>query len=557
MNVGKGFRHLHRYREIAGALARNGFGYVVGELGFPEAIPFLRNNERKDIHKKTIGERIRLMLEDLGPTFVKLGQIASTRPDLVPASIISELVHLQDKVPPFSYAEAVRIVEEELGGTIGDLFRTFPEQPIAAASIGQVYHAVLKDGTSAAVKVQRPNIQRIVDTDLDILAEFARLAENRLEWARNYRIRDMVEEISKAIRAELDYAAEARMAEKFQIQCRQMKGVQVPDVYWDYTTRRVLAMQFMEGIPLSDRGRLEKENIDKKALARKLTDLIVHQILIDGFFHGDPHPGNILVLADGQVGLLDFGSVGKLSQDMRKQFAFFVISLRNQSTSGIIRAISSMGIIPDEVDMVQLRADVDDMRDKYYATALSRIRLGDAVNDLFGLAFRHRIRIPTEMTMLGKSLLTLEGVVVSLDAELSVLEVAEPYGRRLFVERYDPRKLYKKAVEDLPEFLEAAAEFPSSMRGMLATIRKGKLRFEVGIPELGIFLRSMDKLTNKLAASLVLLSFSLIIVGLIIGSSLAPPDTVLWNLPIIEISFIIAVVMLLWLVISFLRSRKL
>ncbi|RAV02327.1 AarF/ABC1/UbiB kinase family protein [Paenibacillus sp. YN15] len=557
MNVSKGFRHLHRYREIAVALARNGFGYVVGELGFPEAIPFLRNNERKDIHKKTVGERIRLMLEDLGPTFVKLGQIASTRPDLVPASVISELVQLQDRVPPFSYADAVRIVEEELGASIGELFMVFPETPIAAASIGQVYHAVLKDGTPAAVKVQRPHIQRIVDTDLDILAEFARVAENRLEWARNYRVRDMVEEISKAIRAELDYAAEARQAEKFQQQCRQLKDVLVPDVFWDYTTRRVLTMQYMEGISLSDRGRLERENIDKKALARQLADLIIHQILIEGFFHGDPHPGNIQVLPGGKLGLLDFGSVGKLSQDMRKQFAFFVISLRNQSTSGIIRAISSMGIIPDEVDMIQLRADVDEMREKYYATPLSRIRLGEAVNDLFTLAFRHHIRIPSEMTMLGKSLLTLEGVVVSLDPDLSVLEVAEPYGRKLFMERYDPRKLYKKAIEDLPEFLEAAVEFPSGMRSMLATIRKGKLRFEAGIPELGVFLKSMDKLTDKLALSLVLLSFSLLVVGLIIGAALAPAETVLWNLPILEISFVIAALLLLWLIISLWRSRKL
>ena len=557
MNVSKGFRHLHRYREIAVALARNGFGYVVSEMGFPEAIPFIGNNQRKDIQKKTIGERIRLMLEELGPTFVKLGQIASTRPDLVPASIISELVQLQDQVPPFSYADAVRIVEEELGASLGDLFMAFPETPIAAASIGQVYHAVLKDGTPAAVKVQRPNIQRIVDTDLDILAEFARVAEARLEWARNYRVRDMVEEISKAIRAELDYAAEARQAEKFQQQCRQLKDVLVPDIYWDYTTRRVMTMQYMEGISLSDRARLDREQIDKKALARQLTDLIIHQILIEGLFHGDPHPGNILVLPDGKLALLDFGSVGKLSQDMRKQFAFFVISLRNQSTSGIIRAISSMGIIPDEVDMVLLRADVDDMREKYYATPLSRIRLGEAVNDLFTLAFRHRIRIPSEMTMLGKSLLTLEGVVVSLDPDVSVLEVAEPYGRKLFRERYDPRNLYKKAIEDLPEFLEAASEFPSSMRSMLATIRKGKLRFEAGIPELGVFLRSMDKLTDKLAFSLVLLSFSLLVVGLIIGASLAPQDSVLWNLPILEISFVIAALLLLWLVISLWRSRKL
>jgi ubiquinone biosynthesis protein len=557
MKVSKGFRHLHRYREIAMAFARNGFGYVANELGFPEAIPFFRSGERRDIHKKTVGERIRLLLEDLGPTFIKLGQIASTRPDLLPPGIISQLVRLQDNVPPFSYSEAVHIIEEELGASIGELFAEFPETPLAAASIGQVYHAVLKNGTHTAVKVQRPNIQRTIETDLDILAELARLAENRLEWARNYRVRDMVEEITRALRAELDYSSEARQAEKFAIQCRKMEKVCVPQVYWEYTTRRVLTMEFLDGVKLSDTARLDQEGHDRSAIARQFAAVIFHQILIEGFFHGDPHPGNVLVLQDGRLALLDFGLVGRLSQEMKKQFASFVIALRNQSSTGIIRAISNMGIIPDEVDMNLLHADVDEMREKYYETPLSRVSLGEAVNDLFTLAFRHRIRIPSEMTMLGKTLLTMEGVVVTLDPAFSVFEVAEPYGRRLFKERIDPRNLFKKAVEEFPDFLDMLTELPSSMRTMASTVRKGKLKFEIGVPELGSFLNNMDRITNKLAFSIVLLSFSIIMVGLIIASSLAEPGTVLWNLPIIEISFGIAAFMLAWLIYTFFRSGKL
>lgn len=556
MKVGKRLRHLHRYREIAVAFVRNGFGYVANELGFPETIPFFRNGERRDIHKKSVGERIRLLLEDLGPTFIKLGQIASTRPDLIPADVIAELVSLQDNVPAFTYDEAVQIIEDELGSPVSEWFAYFPQTPIAAASIGQVYRAVLHDGTEVAVKVQRPQIQRTIETDLDILAEFARLAESRLEWARNYRVRDMVEEITKALHAELDYTSEARQAEKFSLSCQQVEGICVPRVYWECTTRRVLTMEFLEGIKLSETAKLEKEGHSRTVIARKFADLIFHQILIDGFFHGDPHPGNVLVMADGKLALLDFGLTGKLSPEMKKQFASFVIALRNQSTSGVIRAISAMGIVPEDANVNQLRADVDEMREKYYETPLSRVSLGEAVNDLFTLAFRHHIRIPSEMTMLGKTLLTMEGVVVALDPTFSVFEVAEPYGRRLFRDRFDPRNLYKKLLEEGPEFLDMLSEVPAGIKNMTATLRKGKFRVEIAIPEMASFQRNLDKLSNKLSFSIVLLSFSIILVGLIIGSSMARPDSVLWHLPIIHISFVIAVLMFAWMVYSLFKSDR-
>ncbi|MDF2926120.1 MAG: transporter [Paenibacillaceae bacterium] len=556
MKVGKRIRHLQRYREIAVAFVRNGFGYVVNELGFPETFPFLRQGERRDIHKKSIGERIRLLLEDLGPTFVKLGQIASTRPDLLPADVISELVRLQDKVPAFTYEEAVGIIEEELGSPVSEVFAHFPRIPIAAASIGQVYRAALQDGTDVAVKVQRPHIQQMIETDLDILAELARLAESRLEWARNYRVRDVVEEITKALHAELDYTTEARQAEKFIAQCQQLEGVCVPHVYWDYTTRRVLTMEFLMGIKLSDREQLDKEGHSRTGIARKFAQIIFHQILIEGLFHGDPHPGNVLVLPDGTLALLDFGLVGRLSPEMKRQFATFVIALRNQSTNGVIRAISNMGIVPDEADLNALRVDVDEMREKYYETPLSRVSLGEAVNDLFTLAFRHRIRIPSEMTVLGKTLLTMEGVVVALDPSFSVFEVAEPYGRRLFRERLDPRNLVKKAIEEAPEFLDMLTEMPSGIRNIAAAMRKGKFKLEMNVPELGSFLKKMDMISNKLSFSIVLLSFSIVLVGLIIGASLASPDTVLWNLPVHEIGFVIAIIMLSWLLYSFFRSGR-
>ncbi|MEK8127297.1 AarF/ABC1/UbiB kinase family protein [Paenibacillus filicis] len=556
MIVRRRIRHLQRYRTIAAALVRNGFGFIVHELGFSETVTFFRGGSRDDIHKKTVGERVRLILEELGPTFVKLGQIASTRPDLLPAEMIAELEQLQDHVPPFSYEESVRIVEEELGDTIGELFREFDPVPVASASIGQVHRARLPDGTVVAVKVQRPKIAAVIEADLDILAELSRLAENRLDWARNYRLREVVEELTKSLRAELDYAAEARNGEKFAQQSERMSHVRVPRLFWDYCTRKVLTMEFMTGIKLSEHMQLDRDGHDRKIIARRLASLIFHQILVEGLFHGDPHPGNVMVLPDGSLGLIDFGMVGRLSPEMKKHFASLVIALRNQSTKGILRAITRMGIVPDDVDAAALRADVDLLRDKYYKVPFSQISMGEAVNDLFGVAFRHRVRIPAEMTLLGKTLLTMEGVVTALDPEFSVFDVAEPYGKRMFREQFDLGKLAKKWLEDIPDYMDLVTEVPLSLKSLSTFVQKGKLRVEITTPELKDVLNKMDRITNKMSFSIVLLSLSIMMAGLIVGSSMGHQDSMLWKFPVIELGLGLAGILGLWLVYAIFKSGR-
>ncbi|MED4600621.1 AarF/ABC1/UbiB kinase family protein [Paenibacillus validus] len=556
MSAGKRIRQLQRYRTIATAFARNGLGYVSHEMGLTEKILFFRSEERKELQAKSVGERIRLLLEELGPTFVKLGQIASTRPDLVPADILAELERLQDKVPPFPYAEVSRILEEELGAPIESLFLQFSDKPLAAASIGQVYRACLQDGTAVVVKVQRPDIQSLIETDLDILADWARLAEGRLEWARNYRLREIVDELGKALRAEIDYTAEARNAEKFAAQSKTLEHVHVPAVYWDYSTKRVLTMAYIEGIKLSDREQLDRVGLDRRLLAERFASTIFHQVLVEGFFHGDPHPGNVLALPDGSLALLDFGMVGRLSPGMKKQFASFVIALRNQSSKGVIRAISNMGMIPDDVDRDALNADVDKMREKYYQVPLNQISLGVAVNDLFSVAFRHQIRIPTELTLLGKSLLTMEGVVSALDPTFSVFDVAEPFGKKLFLERLDPRQMLKNWIEDVPEYFDLISEVPLSLKQLSMVLRQGKLRIEVASPQVDALMKKMDRISNRLSFSIVLLSLSIVMVGLIIGAALSHSQTMLWRIPIIEIGFVIALFMFMWLIFAILRSGR-
>lgn len=556
IGAGRRVRQLQRYRTIAAAFARNGLGYAASEMGLADKLPFFRKQDREEMHAKSLGERIRLLLEELGPTFVKLGQIASTRPDLLPADILQELTGLQDKVHEFPYEEAARILEEELGAPPGELFADFSQLPIAAASIGQVYMAWLEDGTRVAVKVQRPDIQALIETDLDILADWARMAEARLEWARRYRLGEVVDELGRALRTEMDYMAEARNTDKFRTYCKAQKGLIAPEVIWEYCTKRVLTTGYIEGIKLSDRAALEQAGLSGSELAERFTASIFHQILVAGYFHADPHPGNVLGLTDGRLAFIDFGMVGRLAPGMRKHFASFIIALRNQSTRGVLRAISHMGVIPDDADQDSLYADVDAMREKYYKVPLNQISIGDAVNDLFGVAFRHRIRVPTELTLLGKSLLTMEGVVTALDPDISIFDVAEPFGKKLFLERLDPRQTLKSWMEDVPEAIDLLSEVPQSIRQLAKVMRQGKLGIEAESPQLDTLMKKLDRISNRLAFSIVLLSISIVMVGLIIGSSLNHSQTLLWRIPVIEIGFVGATGVFIWLIYAIFRSGR-
>ncbi|GGG55265.1 ABC transporter [Paenibacillus radicis (ex Gao et al. 2016)] len=547
---------MKRYREIGLALLRNGFGYIAKDLGLPDRIVARGDQDTHEMRRRSVGERLRSFLEELGPTFVKLGQLASTRADLIPASLIGELERLQDQVPPFAYEEAVSIIEQELGAPLGVLYASFHKTPLASASIGQVYQAVLIDGTAVAVKVQRPNITKQIETDLDILIELAKMAEHRLEWARQYQIRDMVEELAKAIRTELDYEKEARNAERFASYASKYNGLRIPAVYGQLSSKKVLTMEFLEGIKLSDKESLQEAGHHARSIAERYAEAILHQVLSDGLFHGDPHPGNVLVMASGDLAFLDFGMVGRLGSQRKRQFGALVIALRNQSTNGVIRAISAMGFIPDQADMELLRTDVDELRDKYYKVPLSQLSLGESVNDLFLLARRHQIRLPAELTLLGKTFLTMEGVVTMLDPDFSVFDVAEPIGRQLFLEQFNIRVLAGQWLEEIPEYAAIAADVPAGVRKLLTALRRGKFGLEITVPELGEFLRKMDQISNRLSLSIVLLSFSIIMVGLIIGSSLRHQDNVLWNIPAIEIGFGVASLLFVWIIYSIYRSGR-
>jgi ubiquinone biosynthesis protein len=316
-------------------------------------------------------------------------------------------------------------------------------------------------------------------------------------------------------------------------------------------------MEFIKGTKLTEIETLEQDGYDCKVLGERVVNAIFQQILIAGFFHGDPHPGNILALPGNVIAFMDFGIVGRLTTEMKSHVASFVIALMRQNTDEVVRAISRMGLVPDNVNRKQLRSDVEQLREKYSSVPFSEMSLGEAVTDLFSVAYRHRIQIPTDLTILGKTLLTIEGFVKKLDPELSIIKVAEPFGRQLLMERMHPKYVADKVWSQFNEYEEILEELPETVKDFTSVMKKGKMRIEITTPELEIFLKRINKISNRLSFSIVLLSLSIILVGLIIGTTIAGhPSILLTKFPAVEIGFGIATVVVLWLLYSIIKTGR-
>lgn len=552
--------YINRYREIAIAISKSGFGYIIEELGLDKVISLPRRllirQKDEEVQELTYAERIRLFIESMGTTFIKLGQIASTRGDLLPPELIKELEKLQSHVPSFPSDNVKTIIEDSLGAPMDEIFMIFDEDPVGSASIGQVHRAMLLSGEDVAVKVQRPNIEKTVRTDLEILRHLATLAESNLEWARNYQVTDMIDEFSTALINELDYTIEARNMERISKTHKYDSRVIIPGIHWDYTTKEVLVMDFIKGTPINQFDKLDALNIDRSKVADTLAKSIFKQIFEDGYFHGDPHPGNVSVLNDGSLVFLDFGMIGRLTSDLKNNFGSLLISLMKKDASGVVKSIVKMGVVPADVSMKKLNREAEIMRDKYYDVPLSKLNFSDAVNDLFGIANKYKIKLPQDFTILAKTLLTLEGVVSKLDPDFSIMDVAEPFGKALLLERYNPKNLIDFQIDELQQIGTELRDVTSNVHQFSKGLRNSNLPIEIDVKGRSQFSKHLDRVINRLSFSIVLLAFSIVMVGLIVGSAILGEGSIIFRIPIIEIAAIFAMGMFIWLIWSIVKSGR-
>lgn len=555
MRIYRRYRHLQRYRKITSILLKHGFGYVLYQWGFLSFPGKLLLKKEPGVDQLSLAGRMRMALAELGPTFIKFGQILSTRQDLLPLDYIHELEKLQDEVPAFPFALVRELIEQELKHPLEELFTSFDHEPLAAASIGQVHRAVLAGGRQVVVKVQRPNIEKEIETDLEILYEAARLIEKRLAWAETYGFTGLVKEFERIIHEEMNYYTEGRNADIFKRNFSGNPDVLIPIVYWEYCTRKVLTMEYISGIKLSKFQEIERPGLNRTELALKLADIIFKQILIDGFFHGDPHPGNIAVQPEGKIVFMDFGMVGHLNEESKNIVGDLMMALVSKDAERVMKATLALGVVPKNVDKRVLRLDIELLQKKYYTVPLDQIGLREAISDIMDVVYKHHIHLLPEFSLLVKALLTLEGIAQDMAPGLNVVTVAEPLARKLLQERYTVPKLSRRTFKSLQEFGETVSLFPKRIAQLLDLLQEGELGINLKVehyyPQKEEFFNMANILINRIA-------FTIVIASLFTGSALLTGNGnfLLWNIPLAETGFIMAGVMSFFLLVSILRSGK-
>ncbi len=501
------YRHLHRWREILGVLSKYELATWIGRLGPDFAKDLLKDPGGSPIARAGWECRVRNALAELGPTFIKLGQVLSTRPDLVGVALADELSHLQKNVPADA-PEAVRAtIETELDGPLEQFFAEFDEQPIASASIGQVHRARLHTGEAVAVKVQHADIEQKIRVDLDILAGLAQMAQ-MIEEFQNYRPQAIVEEFRRTLKNELDFSRELRNMQQI---ARHFDGdatLRIPRTYPEYSTARVLTMEFVEGIALAERERLEAAGVDLAALARAGAEIYLHMIFEHGFYHADPHPGNIVVLDGGVFGLLDYGMVGRIDEALHEDFADMLVAVADQDAEHLAMLIIRVGATPPNLDRAALTLDVADFVSHYGAQSLERFDLSGALNEMTEIIRRYHIMLPARIAMLLKMLVTLEGTARMLQPNFSLIEVMVPYHRRMIWRRWSPRRQVRKWRRLYAELEHLVRNLPHNLGEIMEQIQSGT--FDVHLDHRGLE-PSVNRLVLGMLASALFLGSSLLL----------------------------------------------
>jgi len=524
-------RDLGRLQEIASVLIRFGFSDLVRRLGISHAleragrvIHWRESENRTDVD---VPERVCKALEDLGPTFIKLGQILSSRVDLFSPEWIRAFEKLQDDVPSLPFEKLKEQIESDLDQPLEEVFSYVDTEAFAAASIAQVHRATLQDGSEVILKIRRPAIEKQVEPDLRLLARLAEIAENNMRELRRYRPTEIVRQFSLSLRRELDLAGECRFAERIASNLQEDQNIVIPKVYWRWTNERLNVQEFIDGVRGRQVDELEKYGIDRKLVAKRGANAVLKMVLVDGLFHADPHLGNLICLPSNKVAFIDFGMVGRISRNRREQIIDLMYALVKKDAQGVVTVLNDW--VPEgRIDEEILVIEIETFLDHYHGLNLKSLNFSALLTDLISILREHELALPSDLALLFKTFLTLDGVGRRLDPDFNIVEEASPFLTDLIKQRYSPQEIFKKGLGNTKEFVNALSSLPHETQSLVKMLRRRGMRLNVDMGRLDHFASMLSHAANRLTLGIV-------IAALIIGSaivSLNEQESTLLGLPI-------------------------
>lgn len=516
LQLNRNIRSIKRYRQIVRVLFKYGFDNLLAYLNLTEFVTRWRRLFRRDDSAFTEfsqAKRMRLALEELGPTFIKFGQFLSTRADILPPNYIEEFAKLQDSVPPFSFEEVAAAIHKELGSEISDLFASFEPEALGAASIAQAHRATLKSGEDVVVKVRRPGIQELVETDIEALMLLAMMAERHLPNSDIYDPVGQVRELARTIRREMDLSLEGRTIERFAVNFAGDCTVYFPKVYWSFTSKALLTMEMIEGIKVSEIDRLVAAGLDIKLIARRGADAFVKMVLQHGFFHGDPHPGNILIRPDNVICMLDFGMTGRIDPFLKNHLTDILMAILKRDAEEVISLLIYSGDIIDSVNIRALRRDISEFIDKYYELSLQEFQVGQLLIDFTEIISEYRIKFHPDLLLLAKAFMTIECMGRKLDPDFDMTLHLRPLMEKEIRDRLSPKSTFKELFGNVNSYANLFRSFPKDIKEILNRINRDKFKIDLEHRGLDRFIKELDKSINRLSSSLI-------IAALIVGSSI-------------------------------------
>ncbi len=524
---------INRLRQIVNILVRHGLADMVRRLGLEKHLPGGVSAEGEKLSEIDLPKRIRLVIQDLGTTYIKFGQVLSIRPDLLPREFIDQLKHLQDSITPVPVEEVKQLIERELGAPVEELFSEFDEKPLATASIGQVHEARTKEGDRVGVKIQRPGIKPVIEADLSLMYFFARQVEKQIPELDLYHPEDVVREFDKAIHRELDFQVEAAHAERFRSNMAEFDFVKVPRVYGDLSKTKVLTLEFCEGVKAD---RFAEVGLDGPAMARKGLQMVYKMVFEDGFFHADPHPGNLFVTGEGRIVLLDLGLVGKLTEEQRDNAVDLTLAMLSKDYETIADMLLLMGRPREKVDRGLMAGECEDILEKYWAKPLKEIQIGNLIRDVLQRAQMFQIEVPADYILAGKALMTIEGLAKEIHPDMDIVKEAAPFVSRALKRRYDPKKLLLKNLRKARMLAQEFYQLPGLLGDALRALEEKKLEVATRNEGLERLPGAISRGSRRIALAVVTAALLVVSTALLFTEKTDPAD---WP-PVVWIGFLCA-----------------